>query len=89
MTYAVTSYYGLSQQLTQETTHILILCLLADLIFTSEANLVMENGIHLLLHPNCHHQTIFAKFDFSVLYPPPHEITVRYYEKADTEVIRR
>ena len=63
-------------QLIQEPTHILnssSSCI--DLIFTSQPNLVMESGIHLSLHSNCHHQIVFAKFDLSIFYPPPYERT--------------
>ena len=86
---AVTSNYGL-RQLIQEPTHMLNLpssC--NDLIFTSQPNLVMKSGVHSSLHPNCHHQEVFAKFNLSVLYPLPYERTVWFYEKADTELIRR
>ena len=54
----ITSSYGLNQ-LIQEPTHILnssTSCI--DLIFTSQSNLVMESGIHLSLHSNCHHQIV-------------------------------
>ena len=86
----ITSSYGLSQ-LIQEPTHILnssSSCI--DLIFTSQPNLVRESGIHSsLLHSNCHHQIVFAKFNLSIFYPPPYERTVWYYERANTELIRR
>ena len=49
----------------------------------------MKSGVHSSLHPNCHYQEVFAKFNLSILYPPPYEITVWFYEKADTELIRR
>ena len=68
---AVMSNYGL-QQLIQELTHIFNSspsCI--DLIFTSQPNLVMESGVHSSLHPNCHHQVVFAKFNLSILYSPP------------------
>ena len=73
MIHAVTSNYGL-HQLIQEPTHILNLstsCI--DLICTSQSNLVMESRVNSSFHPNCHHQVIFAKFDLSILYPPPYE----------------
>ena len=60
---AVTSNYGL-HQLIHIRTHILnssSSCI--DLIFTSQPNLVMESGVHSSLHPSCHHQFVFAKFD--------------------------
>ena len=62
---------------------------LRALIFTSQPNLVMESGIHSSLHSNCHHQIVFAKFNLSIFYPPPYEGTVWYYERANTELIRR
>ena len=60
-----------------------------DLIFTLQPNLVMESVIHSLLHSSCHHQIVFAKFNLSIFYPPPYERTVWYYERANTELIRR
>ena len=85
----IANSYGLNQ-LIQEPTHILnssSSCI--DLIFTSQPNLVMETGIHSSLHSNCHHQIVFAKFNLSIFYPPPYERTVWYYERANTELIRR
>ena len=40
-----------------------------DLIFTSQANLVMESGVLSSLHPNCHHQITYAKFNLKIYYP--------------------
>ena len=86
---AVMSNFGL-HQLIHEPTHILnssSSCI--DLIFTSQPNSVMESGVHSSPHPNCHHQVVFAKFNLSILYPPPYERTVWFYEKANPELIRR
>ena len=85
----IASSYGLNL-LIQKPTHILnssSSCF--DLIFTSQPNLVMESGINSSLHSNCHHQIIFAKFNLSIFYSPPYERTVWYYERANTELIRR
>ena len=85
----IANSYGLNQ-LIQEPTHIRnssSSCI--DLIFTSQPNLVMESVIHSLLHSSCHHQIVFAKFNLSIFYPPPHERTVWYYERANAELIRR
>ena len=49
----------------------------------------MKSGIHSSFHSNCHHQIVFAKFYLSIFYPPPYEKTVWYYERANTDVIRR
>ena len=81
--------YGLNQ-LIQEPAHILNSSPFSiDLIFTSQPNLVMESGIHSSLHSNCHHQIVFAKFNLSIFCPLPYEGTVWYYERANTELIRR
>ena len=85
----IANSYGLSQ-LIQEPTHMLNSSSSCnDLIFTPQPNLVMESGIHSSLHSNCHHQIVFAKFNLSIFYPPPYERTVWYYERANTELIRR
>ena len=60
-----------------------------DLIFTSQPNLITESGVHPSLHPNCHHQVIYAKFNLKVYYPPPYEREVWHYKEADTDLIRR
>ena len=86
---AVTSSYGL-HQLIYELAHILnwsSSCI--DLIFTSQANFVMESGVYSSLHPSCHLQVVFAKSNLSILYPPPYERTVWFYEKANPELIQR
>ena len=65
----VTSQFGLSQIIT-EATHILessSSCI--DDIFTTQPNLVVESGVHPSLHPNCHHQIVFAKFYLQIYYP--------------------
>ena len=49
----------------------------------------MESGVHLSLHPNCHHQVVFEKFKFSILYPPHYKRTVWFYKKGNAELIGR
>ena len=86
---AATSNYGL-HKLIQEPTHVLnssSSCI--DLIFTSQPNLVMELVVNSSQNPNCHHQVLFAKFNPSILFPPPYERTAWSYEKANPELIRR
>ena len=60
-----------------------------DLIFTSQANLITESGVHPSLHPNCHYPVIYAKFNLKVYYPPPYECEVWHYKEADTDLIRQ
>ena len=41
-----------------------------DLIFTSQPNIVVESGVPPSLYTNCLHQTIFARFNLKIYYPP-------------------
>ena len=78
------------QQIIKEPTHILAessSCI--DLVFTSHQNLVMESGVHSSLHPNCHHQITYAKFNLKVYYPPPYEREIWHYNQANTDHIRK
>ena len=49
----------------------------------------MESGVHSSLHPNRHHQKVFAKFNLKIFYPPPYEHEIWHYNKANTDLIRR
>ena len=60
-----------------------------DLIFTNQTNLLVESGVHSSLHPNCHHQIVFAKFNLNVFYPPLYERLVWRYHEAKKEQIYR
>ena len=82
------SQFAMSQVI-NETTHILDnskSCI--DLIFTSQSNMIMDSGVHPSLHSNCHHQTICAKFDLKVFYPPPYERTVWHFSRANSDHIK-
>ena len=59
-----------------------------DLRFMSQLNLVEESGVHPSLHPNCHHQIVFAKFSL-ISYSPPYAREVWHYRKANIDLIRR
>ena len=68
----ISSQFGL-HRMTNERIHILessFSCI--DLILTSQPNLIIESGVHPSLHPNSHHQIIFAKFNLEIHYPPPY-----------------
>ena len=60
-----------------------------DLIFTSQANLLIESGVHPFLHSNCHHQIIYSKFELQIFYPPPYLREVNHHKDAKTELVRR
>ena len=86
---AVTSQYGLRQEI-NEPTHILnnsTSCI--DLIFNSQPNLLIESGVHPSLHPNCHHQIIFAKFKLENSLSTTYEREIWHYQKANIDLIKR
>ena len=60
-----------------------------DLIFTSQPNLIFESEVDSSLHSNCHHQTVFAKFNLEIVFPSPYVREVWHYKGAITEFIRR
>ena len=60
-----------------------------DLIFTDQPNLVVQSGVHPSLHPNCHHQITFSRYNLNVEYPPPYERLVWDYNKANTESLKQ
>ena len=86
---STTSWFGL-YQLINEPNHLLensSSCI--DLIFTSQSNLVLESGFHPSLHPNFHHQIVFAKFNLMISYPSPYSREAWHYREANTDLIRR
>ena len=65
-----TSQFGLHQVI-KEPTHILKnSSSRIDLIFASQSDLITESGVQPSLHPNCHHQITYAKFNLQIYYPP-------------------
>ena len=85
----VTAQFGL-QQIINEPTHILNTsssCI--ELIITSQPNLIADSGVHSSLHPNCHHQIVFAKLNLHIIYPPPYLREIWHYREANTGLIRR
>ena len=58
-----------------------------DLSFTSRPSLVLESGVHSSLHPSCHHQVIFVKFNLKIHYPPSYYRQVWHYQEGNTKLI--
>ena len=58
------------------------------LIFNFQTNLLIESGVHRSLHPNYHHQIIFAKFNLDTVYLPPYEKESWNYQKANIDLIK-
>ena len=69
-----------------------IICLSETYLHSSisydDDNLV-ESGVSSSLHPNCHHQIVFAKINLKICYPPPYEREIWHYEKANADLICR
>ena len=86
---AVTSQNGLHQEINEPTLILNNSSSCIDLIFNSQPNLLIESGVHPSLHPNCHHQIVFAKFNLDIVYPPPYEREIWHYQKANIDVIKR
>ena len=77
-------------QLISDPTHLLpnsLSC--TDLIFTDQPNLTVDCGAHPSLHPNCHHQIIYFKFNLMIEYPHPYERIVCDYNHADQNAIAK
>ena len=73
------------QQLINEPTHILLSpssCI--DLIFASQPIPEMESGVHSCFRQKCHHQKIYAKFN----YPPPYEREIWHDKYANTDLFK-
>ena len=45
--------------------------------------------MHLLLHPNCHHQIVFSKLNLKIEYPPLYERLEWDYKNADSQSINK
>ena len=85
----VTAQFGL-QQIINEPTHISnISSSCIDLIFTSQPNLITDSGVHSSLHPNCHHQIVFAKLNLHIVYPPPYLREIWHYRETNKGLIRQ
>ena len=52
-----------------------------DLILIFQQILIMESGVFSSPHPNCHHQVVSAKFNLSILYPPPYKELFGFMKK--------
>ena len=49
----------------------------------------MKSCVQSSLHPNCHHQLVFARFDLSIYYLPLYERTVLSYNSTNVDLTRR
>ena len=49
----------------------------------------MDSGVHASLHPNCHHQIVYAKLNLKIEYPPLYERLVWDYKKTNIQLLNR
>ena len=85
----ITKQYRLHRVI-REPTHILdntSSC--TELIFTSQPNLITESGVYPTLHPNCHHQIEYTKFNLQIYFPPSYLREIWHYKDPNTELIKR
>ena len=86
---SLTTMHGL-HQLISDPTHLLPNSLsYTDLIFTDQPNLTVDCGAHPSLHPNCHQQIIYCKFNLMTEYPPPYELLVWDFNYADKNAMAK
>ena len=86
---SITTSYGCSEIISDQT-HILPgFSLSIDLIFTNQLNVVIEIGALLSLHPNCYHQIVFVKVNLKIEYPHLHERFIWDYKNANDQLINR
>ena len=49
----------------------------------------MDCGVHASLHPNCHHQIVYAKLKLKTEYPSLYERLVWSYKNINTQLLNR
>ena len=60
-----------------------------DLIFTSNTNLVTDNGVDPTLYRTCHHNLIFGKISSNIPLHPPFYRDIWDYKRANVEMIQK
>ena len=58
-----------------------------NLIFTNQANIIIDSGVHLSLNEKCHHQIIYLKLNLKVEYPSLYICKVWDYNRSKTDSI--
>ena len=81
------SHFDLSRMI-NETMDVLNNTSSYNLIFTSQANLIMYSGVGSFLQPICHNQINFSKFNFKNYHLPPNK-WVWHYQHVNMEPIIR
>ena len=77
-------------QIIDEPTHLLpdsLSCI--DLIFSSTRDHIIDSGVMPSLYPRCHHQLVYAKFNFKTPFPPAYQRRIWDFSRADINAIKR
>ena len=85
----VTLQFGLHQIIIEPTYVLENSRLVLISIFRSQPNLIVDSGVHPSLHPNCHHQVVYTKFDLEIHFPSPYQREIWDYGQGNAELIRR
>ena len=83
---AITSLFKLQELINERTQLAADSSSCNDLIFTLQPNLVMESGVQSSLHPDCHPQITYTKFN---LLSPPCEREIWHSVKANVDHTRK
>ena len=43
----------------------------------------------MFLHPNCHHQITYTKFNLKIPHPPPYEREIWHFDQANVDHIKK
>ena len=82
----ITSKYGLHQIINEPAYVLENSSSYIDFIFTSQTNLVVDSGVHPSLHPNCHHQTVYAKLNLKIHFLSPYKREKWHYGQENTKL---
>ena len=83
------SQFGLYQLINKPTNLLQSSSSCIDLVFTSQPNIVIESVFCPPLHPKCHHQIVFAKFNLKLYDLPPYLRQVWHYKEANTDFFKQ
>ena len=86
---SLTSVYGFHQIILQPTHLLSQTSSCVDLIFTDQSNLIVDSGVHPLLHSNSHHLITYCKLNLNIEYPAPYECLVWDYNRPNVEGIKK
>ena len=77
--------HGLKQQIRAKVLPSSLSCI--DLTFTDQPNLAVDGGVHPSLHPNCHHQIIYCKFNLMMEHLSWYERLAWDYKCSNQEAV--